>query len=428
MKELLPNELVLQVFSQLGKAECKAVRLVCRDWSALAAGLVHDRIHVSPQDENLQRFTAIAEHPVFSRTVNKLRFDARLYEHDLSEQDYLQCLLRQIRLQLCTTCSHQLLQRTSDDGRKIIQHATEPLPLYTKKLVDKERHLAHTPMIQKGYATYIKRASEQRRWLQSPLFWPALAEKLRRMVNIRDVEFDDSEAPYQPDVWDGFNNTPDTYLLHLQPGSLCRNVYSLQLTDFFHALQRSHLAIDSFSLCVGTFIRSLHPRHQAQPKPLAAFDNIREFSLYYGPQFKPGAMPAFRELVGSMRNLKHLKLYLACSDGCNIAWPWSVQELLSRSPAIWPQLSQLSLYGGFTHADEIPVLFRQQPALQRIILEDAQLTDGAHGTADAPFAEFLRLTPSPDEKYWTGNGRNITLASGTVDRSAILQDTFGDVR
>ena len=95
-----PNELLVKIFANLTKADCKTAQLVSISWSVLTAELVFKTANVRSRGEGLQVFTTIAEHLILSKKMINLSFDPRLFERDIGRNEYLQLLLRQTRLEL----------------------------------------------------------------------------------------------------------------------------------------------------------------------------------------------------------------------------------------------------------------------------------------------------------------------------------------
>lgn len=86
-----PNELLVEIFANLTKADCKTGRLVSTTWSVLAASFVFDTVHVGSRDEGLKVFTTIAEHPFLSKKVIDLSFDTRLFEQGIGRNSISSC-------------------------------------------------------------------------------------------------------------------------------------------------------------------------------------------------------------------------------------------------------------------------------------------------------------------------------------------------
>ena len=68
----IPNKIILQIFQLLEKSDLKSARLVKKTWTVVAAKLLFDQVYVSPHSENLEVFTAIAQHPLLSQCIKTL--------------------------------------------------------------------------------------------------------------------------------------------------------------------------------------------------------------------------------------------------------------------------------------------------------------------------------------------------------------------
>ena len=62
----LPPELKVAVLAQLDKRDLRTVRLVSREWSALATSPLFDRVYISCRAPDLEVFKNITRHPVIS--------------------------------------------------------------------------------------------------------------------------------------------------------------------------------------------------------------------------------------------------------------------------------------------------------------------------------------------------------------------------
>lgn len=75
----LPDEVVAKVFTWLSKVNSKSARLTCRRLSNVGAEFLIQRVYFAPRKAVMERFAAIAEHPVFSKYVTEVVYDARLF-------------------------------------------------------------------------------------------------------------------------------------------------------------------------------------------------------------------------------------------------------------------------------------------------------------------------------------------------------------
>ena len=86
----LPHELKVAVLAQLDKRDLKNVRLVSKEWSALATDPLFDRVYISCREPDLEIFRNITRHPVISTGVRELVYDDSFFVKDLSFGDYFE--------------------------------------------------------------------------------------------------------------------------------------------------------------------------------------------------------------------------------------------------------------------------------------------------------------------------------------------------
>lgn len=95
-------KVLLQIFSHLPRSGLKSVRYLSKEWSVTAAKLVFDEICLAPTDQAVSSLRALYSHEHLRQIPSRLRVEAKLIEPNLSVHQFLQHLLRQIRL--CSQC------------------------------------------------------------------------------------------------------------------------------------------------------------------------------------------------------------------------------------------------------------------------------------------------------------------------------------
>ena len=85
---VLPDEIGLQVFKQLGRPDLKNARLVCKIWALFAAESLFDKLYISPREEDIKVFESITQHPQIRRFVKNLEYDATYFSKDLDGFQY----------------------------------------------------------------------------------------------------------------------------------------------------------------------------------------------------------------------------------------------------------------------------------------------------------------------------------------------------
>src|SRR6186713_1615448 len=103
---LLPDELVIHIFTFLSRKDCKTSRLVSKAWSVLAADHTFETVYIRPNSQSLKSLNAIAHHSFLHSRVRKLYFDLRPFELNLTKLEYLRLLIQQMRLGLELLPSH----------------------------------------------------------------------------------------------------------------------------------------------------------------------------------------------------------------------------------------------------------------------------------------------------------------------------------
>ncbi|KAI9723274.1 MAG: hypothetical protein M1812_001156 [Candelaria pacifica] len=79
----IPPELLLEIFSYHNKSDIKSVRLVCRDFHRAASQYLFERIYLSPHRLHLQILQDVSQHPIFSKYVREIVYDASYFDPDI---------------------------------------------------------------------------------------------------------------------------------------------------------------------------------------------------------------------------------------------------------------------------------------------------------------------------------------------------------
>ena len=94
----LPDELLIEILQYLPKTDLKSARLSSSWLGAIGASMLFHRVYFAPRKFEIERFRNIAQHPVFSKTIKELVYDARLFREEYQETEaYLAMLSRQTR-------------------------------------------------------------------------------------------------------------------------------------------------------------------------------------------------------------------------------------------------------------------------------------------------------------------------------------------
>ncbi|CAD6585145.1 MAG: hypothetical protein ASARMPREDX12_001915 [Alectoria sarmentosa] len=80
----LPDELLVEVFRYLPKADLKSARLTCTRYAHVGAQWLFQRVYFAPSKAAIDTFLNISANPTFARTVTELVYDGRLFLPELT--------------------------------------------------------------------------------------------------------------------------------------------------------------------------------------------------------------------------------------------------------------------------------------------------------------------------------------------------------
>ena len=93
----LPPELKVAVLGLLFKSDLKTVRLVSKEWSALATGPLFDRVYISCRAKDMEVFRNVTRHKAISMGVRELVYDGSIFKKEIDLRDYFEKLYLQVR-------------------------------------------------------------------------------------------------------------------------------------------------------------------------------------------------------------------------------------------------------------------------------------------------------------------------------------------
>ena len=415
MISFIPNELLLQVFGYLPRADCKVARLVSRRWSALAAESVFSTICIGPWDKDLRKFNAIASHSILNRLVIEIIFDAREYEQNLTLNDYLQLLLCQLRIQLQL---NPVMETPTDISQRILtEHAKEPLPLQSAHLVKQESSFLGLGFVQEGYKRYSERAREQNRCLEEGEITRTLQPALRQMSRIKYVKFDSSGIEYfLPKDRKLSTNEPngkEAATIRLAPGLNGNKFFAAQLLALTHSLAESGLLIERFHLLLDNSILDHDKETNFEHPTPFALEGAGLLSIEIGPHFTRKDVTALWKPMSPLRKVECLELRSICHAEPSDTLYWSLVEIFSLIAPSLIRLRRLVLFGGIVDIANILELLLQHPRLESISLNHVKIigqswTMISNGIADGAGLNFQ--SRSVDFKGESDG----SLVSGTV--------------
>ena len=75
----LPDELLVEILTQLDVSSLKKARLACRRWSIAGARRLFRRVYFAPRKDLMSVFQAITGNPAFAVNITELVYDARMF-------------------------------------------------------------------------------------------------------------------------------------------------------------------------------------------------------------------------------------------------------------------------------------------------------------------------------------------------------------
>lgn len=147
-----------------------------------------DEICLVPTDQAMSSLRALSSHEHLRQLPSRLRVEVKLVEPYLSVHQFLQHLLRQIRLCLQCWGWPSSFETTLPGSGAILTHASRPLPLSSVDLVWREAELCVNPAVRSRYAAYLDCVNQQQRWTAS-CQRDILRHALLKLLNIYYVIF-----------------------------------------------------------------------------------------------------------------------------------------------------------------------------------------------------------------------------------------------
>ena len=161
MTDSFLNELLIKIFTNLTKTDCKTAQFISIIWSVLTASFIFDTVYVDSQNESLKVFITITEHSFLNKKMINLSFDAQLFEQNIDRYKYLQLLLQQTKLELQLYLKKWLLSDINEDDCRFIRYTMKSLSFCAEKMLNKKERLCLMSVVNKEYKSYVKQTTQQ---------------------------------------------------------------------------------------------------------------------------------------------------------------------------------------------------------------------------------------------------------------------------
>ena len=444
----LPNEIILHILKPLRKPELKSARLVSKTWAAFAAELLFDQAYISVHPENLEVFRAITQHPLLSKCVKTLRYDA-VNVVNCEEEQYFEHLWQQTRYDHSTSSAESSEAPISDPEIQSWIDLVANNDLHSSKATTHydfvRRKCKGYRFIQCGYRKFQRYAALQRVLSNNEDFFETLVSGLQRLRNLVCVTMDD-HWPSPPRVLDAsgklFLKSPsgspmarNWEVLHVRPlgWELKPQIFRLNrsglglasdATDgadhywaIVGALIRSQRKIENFELCHGfshgipphVFDKSAVEGLSFYGLDMVAFSGLKYLKLHIAAYCNGWAtsiwlrnIDGLRALLGSMHNLEALDLDLPEDRKFNPTL-YNHNQVFPQDGR-WTQLKSLRLHNlASSAADFLTLLTRQMPNLNKLELGVTELLTGTWEGVIECMMQSMHLTSLdiwPETQLW----------------------------
>ena len=323
----LPNELVLDILQSLGRTDLKSARLVCKSWYPCASHFLFDKIYVAPNQIDIQVFEAITQHPILSKCVRHLVYDASVFASNLTRASYVAEFLRQVSL--IDRKGEASPENTDPQIFDLIHDCTRPkwgLPLdwEEEQIAIWKDHSFFYP----GYQAYQEHSIYQERALQSGNFLQTLVLGLSRLDCLVSVSLQGAWTPlvvanlgehhYGTSLarrWNPFHCFPRRWLWELVTDRDFGILTTALARVKPHIGHIDEFAIDGDFLVNDRYLEKDRTRVKSLGSGIAALSGIKRLHLNLvhdnlelpGPKYDNN-VEALLKLLGSMHSLQRLHI------------------------------------------------------------------------------------------------------------------------
>ena len=184
----LPHELKVAVLARLDKRDLKTVRLVSREWGALATSPLFDRVYISCRAPDLEVFRNVTRHPVISTGVRELVYDGSVFIKDLSFREYFGKVLEAVHYLAQPWQSDKHFDSTDAQINGFCRDCHMRDPDISKLY---ESHGKDTFLVE-GYQIYRGHSAFEWQNIESGSLYDDLSMGLGSLKGLRSVVFDHS--------------------------------------------------------------------------------------------------------------------------------------------------------------------------------------------------------------------------------------------
>ncbi len=166
----------------LFKSDLKNVRLVSKEWSALATGPLFDRVYISCRAKDLEVFRNVTRHEVIRMGVREVVYDGSIFKKEINLRAYIRKLCVQVRI------AWQLEHDTPLDSadaqiNRFVQDCKDTTTSISKLY---KSHRRDTFLVE-GYRKYKDCSEFEHRYVERLLLNDCLCAGLSSLEHLRSV-------------------------------------------------------------------------------------------------------------------------------------------------------------------------------------------------------------------------------------------------
>ena len=389
----IPNEIFLLVCTYLPQSDCRAIRFVSRWCSLLVTPIVFSTIHVCLSNSGLDRLQSIHNSAHLNALVTGIVFDIRLFEPNLTIQDYADLLLRQTRLLLLRP---ELLPSNDVDCLRLIEYAKAPLPHNREEFFACQHAVLSLRLINNGHRSYVRWAKEQQQWLCNEKQTDEIARTLRGFQRIEYLAIEDSwlaQSIFRSKRTSD-RSTACTKDYAIEPGWSGDRPISAHLISTMMAFKELNLSDVHLHLLLDTPFQMIDATEKL--KASRQLRNIGRLSLDLGSHIRPETVESLSQFLIEVQTLVHLDIRLVHTEDYDDTAYWSLRKLLEPRFSGKSMLRQLQLSRAAIDDITLLNLFTIHPKLTAIELSDALVVatdDSGASSFDGLFLSQLETTP-----------------------------------
>lgn len=405
----LPTELKADVLARLEKRDLKSVRLVSREWNALATGPLFDRVYVSCRALDLEVFGNVARHPVIGGVVREVVFDGSVFQKDLGFPKYFAAVLREGRRIARRREFDPSFDSPDVQINEFVQDCKKKEMAFSSCY---KTHRTDTFLVE-GYRRYRDCSAFEYHCVEKGLLLDGLCKGLCFLKNVRSVVLNNEMWHYRL-YEDDYFGTPNPKALHgpYSGSPLCRswNPFHLRpsgwnvLPDVDDRRSRICAHFHMLTLAMSTTNKSITSLQittdekggglpqQAFTKSsltgsqfwhfMSAYSNLRclDIEITGDNPDQRQALNVLPELLWHTSGLRRLSLRLP-SDLDNLTISKSVSEYYRYDAIfppirVWPELTELSIWGLAIGGWDLMMLILWRARVKKLSLGGIDLLDG----------------------------------------------------